>query len=107
MGFCVVYHLLRFFARKTVIIHNATQPQPRSAGFSLGLACFSLQQALKFLGLFVAQICNPYRRFVIGGTSDSSVRAGRFGSPAECNSAIKQIANLRYKKVGSGGFSAG
>ena len=47
----------------------------------------------------VAQICNlPYRRFAIGRLTvlESAVLIGR---SAECNSAIQQIANLRYSSA--------
>jgi len=58
------------------------------------------------LGL-VAEICNlPYRRFAIGRayessstlalTDPSSGARAENGRAAECNSAIRQITNLRY-----------
>jgi hypothetical protein len=70
----------------------------------------NLNPVLRFSGLvltcinsltyFVAQIFNLlYRRFVIGRSPDSFVRACKCGSPAECNSAIQQIANQRYVSV--------
>src|SRR6266511_2729433 len=53
---------------------------------------------LYLLSWFVAQICNlPYRRFVIGRASEIP-RIGSCRRAAECNSAIRQITNLRYAK---------
>src|SRR5205807_2387915 len=45
----------------------------------------------------VAQTFNlRYRRFSIGSVSNGSSALVLFGRPAECNSAIQQIENLRY-----------
>ncbi len=47
----------------------------------------------------VAQICNLlYRRFVIGKPSDLPGVVPAGVAPAECNSALQQIINLRYSK---------
>src|SRR5256885_4331722 len=46
----------------------------------------------------VAQICNlPYRRFSIGRVFSVAPHPGHCRRPAEYNSAIQQIENLRYE----------
>ncbi len=48
----------------------------------------------------VAQICNlPYRRFEIGKPLERP-KILEYEEPADCNSAIQQIANLRYQDAG-------
>src|SRR6266545_4246713 len=90
----------------------SSKRRPRFGAWNLGfLWCFELARTFHTGAVFcgkrchdaaaasgVAQICNlPYRRFSIGRVFSVARRPRHCRRPAEYNSAIQQIENLRYE----------
>src|SRR5688572_13634409 len=69
----------------------------RGPGVKRRLGVMDIAEARTRLSRDVAQICNLlYRRLAACERTESSERMRKIGRPADCKSAIQQIANLRY-----------